>query len=276
VQGNSTRHGTTPRRKRGPMPLLEIEDLRYTLRLDSIGTFRKGRRLLLKGVSLGVEKGASVALLGDSGSGKTTLARCIAGLVKPDSGTITFSGVNLFPQTANRETAGAGIQMLFQASGASLDPCMTVLDSLAEGITQRAGRSSGIDAEARALISSVGLSRDCLGRLPSQLSGGQRQRIALARALSAGPRLLVLDEPTSALDTLTSAHLVRLLRSLQASEGFSLLLITHDVKTALSSCDRVAVLHDGVVVEEGSCEDVRLHPRHDYTRQLLRDSRIDP
>ena len=120
----------------------------------------------------------------------------------------------------------------------------------------------------------MGLSRDCLGRLPSQLSGGQRQRIALARVLAAAPRLLVLDEPTSALDALTSAHLLQLLKSLQAKEGFSLLFITHHVQTALSFCDRVAVLHDGVIVEEGSSEDVHKHPRHEYTRQLLEDSWI--
>jgi peptide/nickel transport system ATP-binding protein len=256
------------------MPLLEVKDLRYTPRLDSIAGFREKRRLLLKGVSLRVDEGATVALLGESGSGKTTLARCIAGLEVPDSGTLTYNGVNLFPRTENRKTIGTGIQMLFQASGASLDPCMTVLDSLAEGIRARAGKSSGIAAEAGALLSSVGLSGDCLGRIPSQLSGGQRQRIALARALSVAPRLLVLDEPTSALDSVTSAHLLQLLTSLQANEGFSILLITHDVKRALSSCDRVAVLHDGVIVEEGSSEDLHRHPRHDYTQQLFRDSWI--
>jgi peptide/nickel transport system ATP-binding protein len=256
------------------MLLLEVNNLRYTLRPDSITTFRKKRRLLLKGVSLVIDEGASLALIGESGSGKTTLARCIAGLQKPDSGTITYNGINLFPQTENRKRIGAEIQMLFQASGASLDPCMTVLDSLAEGITARAGKTSGTDAEAEGLVSSVGLSKDCLERLPSQLSGGQRQRVALARVLSVAPRLLVLDEPTSALDALTSAHLLQLLKSLQAKEGFSFLFITHHVQTALSFCDRVAVLHDGVIVEEGSSEDVHRHPRHEYTQQLLEDSWI--
>ena len=258
------------------MFLLEVNNLCSTLRPGAITSFRRKRRPLLRGVSLRIEEGTSVALLGESGSGKTTLARCIVGLQKPDSGTINYNGVNLFPHTENRKPIGAAIQMLFQASGASLDPCMTVLDSLAEGLTARDGKSSQTAAEAERLMSSVGLPRDCLGRFPSQLSGGQRQRIALARVLSAAPRLLVLDEPTSALDALTAEQLLHLLKSMQAKEGFSLLFITHHVQTALSFCDRVAVLHNGIIVEEGSGGDLALRPRHDYTRQLLEDSGISP
>lgn len=256
------------------MLLLEVDNLWYKLRFDSMTSFRKRSKPLLKGVSLFVEAGTSVALLGESGSGKTTLARCIVGLLKPDSGTITYNGINIFPQRGNRNSIGVEIQMLFQASGASLDPSMTVLASLAEGINIRAGKSSKTLAEAERLVSSVGLSTECLGRLPSQLSGGQRQRIALARVLSVAPRLLVLDEPTSALDAITSTQLLHLLKSMQAKEGFSLLFITHHVQAALSFCDRVAVLHNGAIVEERSSEDLPRHPHHEYTEQLLRDSRI--
>jgi peptide/nickel transport system ATP-binding protein len=254
------------------MFLLEVEGLEYAVPLESMTSFRKRTKPLLRGVTLQVEEGKSVALLGESGSGKTTLARCIVGLQDPESGSITYNGINIFPQTANRKSIGVDIQMLFQASGASLDPCLTVLDSLAEAIDIRAGKTSNTLVEAERLVTSVGLSRDCLGRLPSQLSGGQRQRIALARVLSVAPRLLVLDEPTSALDALTAAQLLRLLKSLQAKEGFALLCITHNVKTALDFCDRVAVLHDGVIVEEGSAADLQRHPRHEYTEQLLKDS----
>ena len=256
------------------MSLLEVNALCYTVRLGSMTSFRKRTKPLLKGVSLLVEEGRSVALLGESGSGKTTLARCIVGLQEPDSGTITYNGINIYPETVNRKAIGLEIQMLFQASGASLDPSQTVLDSLAEAIDIRAGKTSKTTAEAERLVASVGLSQDCLGRVPSQLSGGQRQRIALARVLSVAPRLLVLDEPTSALDALTSAELLRFLKSMQAKEGFALLFITHNVLTALDFCDRVAVLHDGVIVEEGSSEDLHRYPRHEYTEQLLQDSRI--
>jgi len=254
------------------MSLIEVHNLRYAARTSARAGFAAGRRDVLKGVSLQIEEGTSTALLGESGSGKTTLARCIVGLLEPDSGTITYCGTNLYPEAANRRSIGTGIQMLFQDSGSSLDPCMTVLDSLAEGIMSRKGMTEGDVAEAEGLVSSVGMPRDCLGLLPSQLSGGQRQRIALARVLSASPRLLVLDEPTSALDVLTSASLLQLLKTLQAAQGFTLLFITHQMETALSYCDRVAVLHDGVIAEEGTAGEVRRNPRHPYTQQLLKDS----
>jgi peptide/nickel transport system ATP-binding protein len=231
---------------------------------------------VLKGVSLAIEEGTSVALLGGSGSGKTTLAKCLVGLQQPDSGSIAIDGVNVYPATTNRKRVGIRIQMLFQGVNASLDPTMTAWDTLAEGIAAGAGKSSTrkMREEAERLVGSVGIPGECLERYPHQLSGGQRQRIALARVLSVAPRLLILDEPTSALDVLTSAQMLQVLKSTQRNEGFSILYITHDVRMALSFCDRVAVLHDGVIVEEGQGGDLLKHPKHPYTHQLLRDSRI--
>jgi peptide/nickel transport system ATP-binding protein len=254
------------------MSLLEVDGLRYAVRLDSMISFRKRTKQVLKGVSFRVEEGQSIALLGASGSGKSTLARCIVGLQNPNSGTITYKGVNIFPQIENRNSFGCEIQMLFQASGASLDPSMTVLESLAEAIDKRAGKISRVAAEAEGLLASVGLSKTCLPRLPSQLSGGQRQRVALARALSVAPRLLVLDEPTSALDALMSADLLRLLKSMQTNVGAAFLFITHHVQIAINFCDRIAVLHDGVIVDEGFSKDLYLRPRHEYTQLLLKES----
>jgi peptide/nickel transport system ATP-binding protein len=164
--------------------------------------------------------------------------------------------------------------MLFQSSGASLDPLMTVMDSLAEGIRARTPVSLPMIAAAEELVLSVGMSGDCLARRPFQLSGGQRQRIALARALAVSPRLLVVDEPTSGLDALTSIQTLRLLKSLQAKDGMALLFITHHVQTAFAFCDRVAVLHDGVIAEEGPSDELRRDPRHDCTRQLLMETRL--
>lgn len=257
------------------MLLLEVKNLFCTIEHKSVARFFSQKKPVLKGVSLSIEEGTSVALLGESGSGKTTLAKCIVGLQQPDSGVISFKGMNIFPAAANRAAAGVEIQMLFQGASASLDPAMTVLDSLIEGITARGGKHSRASAmaEAEHLILSVGIPGECLGRLPYQLSGGQRQRIALARVLSVGPRILILDEPASALDVLTAAQLWQLLKALQMKQGFSMLYITHDVQTALSSCDRIAVLHNGVIVEEGPAANLQKHPQHHYTVQLLRDSR---
>lgn len=258
------------------MLLLEVKDLFCTIEHTSVARFFPHKKPVLKGVSLSIEEGTTVALLGESGSGKSTLAKCIAGLLQPDSGVISFKGVNIFPSTTNREAVGVEIQMLFQGASASLDPAMTVRDSLIEGITARRDKHSRASAlgEAQQLVSSVGMPAECLDRLPHRLSGGQRQRIALARALAVAPRILILDEPTSALDVLTTAQLWQLLKSLQLKQGFSMLYITHDVQTALSFCDRVAVLHDGVIVEKGTASDLQKHPQHHYTVQLLRDSRV--
>ena len=258
------------------MLLLEVSGLFCTLRHRSIAGVAWRKKPVLKGVSFSIEEGKSLALLGESGSGKTTLAHCLVGLKQPDAGTITFNGTNLYPQIENRKGIGTKMQLLFQGGSACLDPSMTVLDSLVEAMNALAGKQqSSMHAEAERIVASVGMSGECLGRQPRQLSGGQRQRIALARVLAVAPRLLVLDEPTSALDALTSAQVLQLLKQYQAEHQCSILYITHDVRTAFSFCDRISVLHDGMIVEEGSSREVREQPKHAYTARLLRDSRVD-
>lgn len=256
------------------MSLLEIENLRCVLRRESVVGFARKEETVLDGTSLRIEEGSSVALLGGSGTGKTTLAKCIAGLIAPDSGTMVFMGTNIFPSIENRKDVGKNIQMVFQGGSASLDPMMTALASVLEGIEAGSRQLTKQERSAKAeyLFRQVGLSGEQLGKHPHQLSGGQRQRVAIARALAASPKLLILDEPTSALDALTSMQLLQLLEALQADAGFSTLYITHDVKTALGFCDRTAVLRGGVIVEEGSSQDLRSNPQHEYTLQLLRDS----
>lgn len=237
------------------------------LRSTPLGLVRKRTRVL-HSVSFSLEQGATLGILGASGSGKSTLARCIAGLQKPDSGEIFFDGVQLFPQHQNGKRVERSIQLVFQASGASLDPMMTLRECLEEGIG-----SGGSDDAAR-WLTAVGLSEALLERLPSHISGGQRQRVAFARALAAHPRLLILDEPTSALDIITLHSMLTLLKTLQTQQGFSILFITHDVHVALAFCDRIAVLHDGAIVEEDSSEKLRRTPHHAFTRKLLTDCGI--
>ena len=166
--------------------------------------------------------------------------------------------------------------MLFQGGGVSLDPTMKVGDSIIEGITARNGKIAAIEVSATAqqLLSSVGLDTDVLGKYPGQLSGGQRQRIAIARALSAEPRLLILDEPTSALDMLTQAQVLSLLKSLQQQRGFSILYITHDVATAFAFCDTMALLHGGTIIEVGPTKEILEQPKHEHTNWLLAQSRL--
>jgi ABC-type glutathione transport system ATPase component len=185
--------------------------------------------------------------------------------------------VNLFPETENRRKAALDIQLLFQASGASLNPVMTIQQCLQEGIEARSGpvANEELDATAGKLVESVGLKREMLGRLPSQLSGGQRQRVAIARVLAVEPKLLILDEPTSALDPITQLEVLSLLNRLQEEMHFSFLFITHDVPTAFMFCDRIAVLHDGRIVENEFVDVLRETQKAEYTKQLFTDAGIN-
>lgn len=255
------------------MPLLEIKSLSCSVPTSSHLSFRQKRKQILKQVSLAIDEGTTLGLLGGSGSGKSTIARCIAGIQQPDEGTIRFSEINLFPLIENRKRISLQIQMLFQASSASLNPVLSVRESLLEGI--EAGLHSRSSPTVEGLLQSVGLPEEMLDRFPRQLSGGQRQRVALARVLSVHPRLLILDEPTSALDVITQQHILSLLKQLQQKYRFAFLFITHEVQTALLFCDRIAVLNDGEIVDEGESTQLLHHQSAAFTRQLFTDCGIN-
>jgi peptide/nickel transport system ATP-binding protein len=254
--------------------LLAITDLHCSSRTTSRLRLRGPANPVLQGIGFSIEEGATLGLLGESGTGKSTLARCIAGIQEPDQGEIYFRGVNIFPETKNRSMFPVDIQMLFQASSASLDPTMTVGGCLNEALAaQRWSRSTKVQTIGQ-VITSVGLPATFLDRLPHQLSGGQRQRVALARALAVQPGLLILDEPTSALDMVTQQQILTLLKRLQTGTPFAMVFITHDIHTAVAFCDRIAVLHGGRIVEEGESEAIFTHPAHPHTQQLIRASTI--
>jgi ABC-type glutathione transport system ATPase component len=166
--------------------------------------------------------------------------------------------------------------MVFQASGASLDPRMSVRDCLREGIEARPHAGApNIDEAMFELLEAMGLESDLLPLLPGQLSGGQRQRIAIARAFAAQPSLLILDEPTSALDLITQRQILSLLPQTRDRFHVSIILITHDLDTAVSVCDRIAVLHDGAIVEQAASRELASYQRHPFTRQLFADSLLN-
>lgn len=246
-------------------PTLEIRDL-VCIPGSRTARSRPREEEVLRGVSLTIGRNETYGLLGRSGVGKTTLMKCICGLEVPLSGSITLRGRSVFPRA---DAQGRPmVQMVFQASGASLDPTMSVADSIAESVWAL-GRDGSRAVDVVQLLASVGLSSELLHRRPGELSGGQRQRVAIARALAARPELLLLDEPTSALDTLTQAQVLDLLSRLHAGFSFSVMLITHDVHAALSYCDRVGILHDGRIVEEGTPRELIRSASHPHTRILL-------
>lgn len=239
------------------MLLLEVENLACTYTTGGTLGHNNAQRQGLRDVTFSVSEGSCFGILGPSGSGKSTLARCVAGLMKPDSGSIRFLGTTLWPVAGARKPEPR-IQMVFQASSLSLDPRMRIGDSIEEGFFPFRHLVAPRERKERItrLCSEVGLPDEILHRYPGELSGGQRQRVAIIRSLAAHPRLLILDEPTSALDPVTQSIILSLLVSLHKEFRVSLLYITHDVASAEVLCDRIGILDDGILSIE---ETVRPH-----------------
>ncbi|MGY0021754.1 ABC transporter ATP-binding protein [Streptomyces sp. cg35] len=250
----------------GPAPaLLEITDL------DVHYGPRRRRRRALHGVSLSVAPGETVGLIGETGSGKSTLARTVLGLVPATSGSITIGGadVTAYGRRQWRDLRRSGtVQYVFQDPLRSLDPDLTVEESLSEPLLVRGVPRGEAATRVRAFLDRVRLTADLLGRLPGELSGGQRQRVAVARALVTEPRVVILDEPVSALDSANRVQVLEILEELRA-EGVALLLISHDLGSVAGVADRIAVLYQGELVEVGAARDIVDEPRHAYTRLLL-------
>jgi len=253
--------------------LLEVSGLKVHFPIRR-GLFRRtvGYVRAVDGVSLELEEGRTLALVGESGCGKTTTGKAILQLLPTTAGRVTFEGEVLTGKgRAELRPRRSAMQIVFQDPYGSLNPRMRVLEILLEGM-----RSLGIGgddaARTRALegiLSDVGLPAEALGRYPHEFSGGQRQRIAIARALAVGPKLIVCDEPTSALDVSVQAQILNLLRALQRKRGLAYLFITHNIAVVDYLADEVAVMKDGKIVERGAVDDVLRRPKHAYTRELL-------
>ncbi|WP_199434118.1 ABC transporter ATP-binding protein [Qaidamihabitans albus] len=212
-------------------------------------------------VDLTVPEGRVVGLVGESGSGKSTLARAAVGLIPLTGGRILLGG-----QSVRRRRSRPPLQMVFQDPSSSLDPRMTIGDSIAEAVPRgRPGRR----AEVIRLLELVGLSGDRARLYPAQLSGGQCQRVALARALAGDPRVIIADEITSALDVSIQGAVLNLVRDVQRELGLSVLFISHDLAVVRYVSDFIAVMYLGRIVEYGPADQVLARPRHPYTRELL-------
>jgi ABC-type glutathione transport system ATPase component len=246
------------------------------LQVDGVDV-RLGRRAktpILHDAALTARAGEIVGLIGETGSGKTTLARAVVGLVELHAGTVTVDGApvsGLRGAALRRFRRSGRVQYVFQDPLRSLDPDLTVLDSVAEGLAVRGdGRTADRRARAVAALELVGLDPVALGgRLPGQISGGQRQRVAIARALAVEPRVLLLDEPVSALDAANRNHVLRVLDRLRRERELAIVMISHDLGSLAGIADRIVVLYRGQVVEEGPAARVLLQPSHPYTQRLI-------
>lgn len=217
------------------------------------------RQQVLKDVSFVVHQGEILGLVGESGCGKSTLSKAILGFVKDYEGEIIHHTKNP--------------QMVFQDPFSSLNPGKKIGWILEEPLrhNSRAGKAERRQ-QVENMIERVGLTRDYLERYPRELSGGQRQRVSIAISLIQGSRFIIADEPVSALDVTIQKQLMELMISLQEEMGLSYLFISHDLNVIYQMCDRVIVMKDGQIVEEGEIEEVYSHPKHPYTKQLLESS----
>jgi peptide/nickel transport system ATP-binding protein len=248
-----------------PRSVLEVDHLRAEYRS------RHSTVVAASDVSFTLEHGGCLALVGESGSGKTTIARVVAGLHPISSGEIRLLG-EVLPKVAQQRTLEQRrqIQIVFQNPAEALNPRHTVAAAIARPARMLRGlRRREADAEVSRLLEAVRLPRAVAERYPGELSGGECQRVAVARALAGQPEVLVCDEITSALDVSVQAVVLELLHDLRAALGISLIFITHDLGVVSTVAERVLVLKDGLICEEGSVKDVLETPRHEYTQRLL-------
>ncbi len=237
----------------------------------------KYRIQAVRGVSFDLAAGEILGLIGESGSGKTTLSSIILNLMKPDEGEVLFNGYPVHLLEGNPlKQMRKELQIVFQASYGALDPIRSVIRLVGDPLVLHQIPFEGsLEQEVVRLLDQVGLGESVLYKRPGQLSGGQKQRVGIARAIATRPSLLVLDEPVSALDVSVQGQIVNLLMQLKEEMGLTYLFITHDLKIARHLCDRLAVMHQGQLVEIGDTEQVIQAPRAEYTRKLMDGMHIE-
>ncbi len=273
ADGGTSTQSTASKAKAADGSLVELEGVTKSFRQSDALVDRllgaDERTVAVKDVSLALQPGETVGLVGESGCGKSTVARLIAGLEEPTDGTVRLRGAAVGGVDARKSDQLAAIGVVFQNPGTSLNPKRTVGESIREPLFEAGWDCSHQSQRVDELLGLVDLPLEYANRYPRQLSGGQRQRVALARALALEPSMVVLDEPTAALDVSTQATVLNLLDDLQAALGVTYLFISHDLDVVRHIADRVAVMDDGRLLETGPTSQVLSSPSHPSTQALL-------
>lgn len=246
-------------------PYLSVQNLTKTFEQKKSGTLTA-----VEGISFSLCRGETLGIVGESGSGKSTLARLITRRIDPTGGTILLDGADITHLKGKAlRPVYRSMQMVFQHPAASFDPRRTLGDGIGESLRLSGCSKAETQRRVQKLLAGCGLPEAFARRYPHEVSGGECQRAAIARALAGDPAMLICDEATSALDATVQQQILSLLRRLQKERHLSYLFICHNLALVQSFCDRVLVMHDGRIVEEGTPDDILFHPTSDYTKELV-------
>jgi len=243
------------------------------LKIDNL-VKKFGSNTILNGISMNIEKGEVIAILGSSGSGKTTLLRCISFLEKADSGTMEFDGSSIDLNKATKEQIKeTRMNMGYVFQNFNLFRNMTALENVMEGLTTARGIDTNTARETSLeMLGKVGMG-DRAHYYPDQLSGGQQQRVAIARAIATNPKIILFDEPTSALDPELTGEVLEVMEKLAKDEGVTMVVVTHEMEFAKDAASRVIFIDKGVIVEEGTPDEIFVSPKEERTKEFLRQYR---
>jgi oligopeptide transport system ATP-binding protein len=254
-------------------PLLEVKDLvkHFPIKSGILIDREVDQVRAVDGVSFSIPRGQTLGLVGESGSGKSTACRAVLQLIEPSSGSISFEGEEIAGYSRRQmRPLRREMQMIFQDPYASLNPRKRIGQIVGDPLArQKVASGKELRKRVEELLVRVGLGPEHYNRYPHEFSGGQRQRIGIARALALQPKLVICDEPVSALDVSIQAQIINLLDDLQDEFGLTYLFVAHDIGVVRHISDRIAVMHNGKIVEEGSADQVCEQPKDDYTKKLL-------
>lgn len=245
------------------IPLLSVQGLQVTFQKKAHLFAQVNLHHAVDQISFAIYKGETLGIVGESGSGKSTTLKCISGLYQNYQGELHFENRPI-------KTSSQSIQMVFQNPFESLNPSMTIFQILKEPLLYfKICSRQNLLKQSIYYLEQVGLGEDTLHRYPHEFSGGQQQRIGIARALAANPKLLLCDEPVSALDVSIQAQILNLLKNLKEEFQLTVLFVSHDLSVVRHLCERILVMSEGKIVEEGATEQVIHEPKHPYTKSLI-------